>query len=107
MRFGIFQPYRLIVRCYLWAAWVVVVLLVITIGSRSPVPNHPVGLLLLGLGCAGSGGLAALTLFSPAVWQRLIEADVDLREARTHLYGLVGLGVLGAVLISKAVGRLL
>ena len=107
MPFGIFKPYRLIVRCYLWAAWAVVALLVMTIGGRSPVPNPPVGLLLLGLGCAGSGGLAALTLFSSAVWQRLAEPDVDLREARAHFYGLVGLGVLGAVLISMALGRLL
>jgi len=105
--FGIFKPFRLAVRGFLWAGWVVIVLLVITIGSHSPVPNHPVGLLLLGLGCAGSGGLAALALFSPAGWQRLIEPELDLREARTHLYWLVGLGVLGAVLISMALGRLL
>jgi hypothetical protein len=107
MRFGIFKPFRLTVRCFLWAAWVIIALLVITIGSHSPVPNHPVGLLLLGLGCAGSGALAALTLFSSAAWQRLVEPDVDLRDTRAHLYGLVGLGLLGAMLVSMALGRLL
>ena len=107
MRYRIYQPYRLTVRCFLWAVWVVIVLLVITIGSRSPVDNHPVGLLLLGIGLAGSGVLAVLTLVRPAVWQRLVEPGVDVREARNHFYGLIGLGVLGAVLISIAVGRLL
>ncbi len=106
MRFGLYQPYRLTVRCVLWAAWVVIVLSVMTIGSQSPKSNHPVGLLLLGLGCAGSGMLSLLTLFRPAVWERLVDPNVDAREARTHLYGLSGLGVIGAILVTMALVRL-
>lgn len=104
----IYQPYRLPVRMALWISWMAVAIGVITVGSRSPEPNHPVGLLLLGLGLAGSGILAGLTLLLPGVWKRLVEPDVDVREARIHFYWIFGLGApIGLVMVWSAVSRLL
>jgi hypothetical protein len=92
----------------LWMAWMAVAIGVITVGSRSPEPNHPVGLLLLGLGLAGSGILAGLTLLIPGVWKRLVEPDFDVREARIHFYWLLGLGApIGVFMVWSAVNRLL
>jgi hypothetical protein len=102
----LFQPFRLPVRLSLWLAWAFIAVAVITVGSRSPVPNHPVGLLLLGLGLAGSGLLAVLALASATVWSRLIDPAFDARQARPHLYWVVGLGVVGAVMMGFALNRL-
>lgn len=106
MRPKLYQPYRLQVRLSLWLAWAMIALGVITVGSRSPVPNHPVGLLLLGLGLAGSGLLAVLTLAVPSLWSRLIDPEFEPRTARNHLYWVVGLGVVGLVMVGFAVNRL-
>ena len=106
MRPKLFQPFRLPVRLSIWLAWAVIAVSVITIGSQSPVPNHPVGLLLLGLGLAASGLLAVLTLVSPAFWDRLIDPEFEDRKARTHLYWVVGLGAVGAVMMGFALNRL-
>lgn len=107
MRPRLFQPYRLQVRLTLWMVWATLAVAIIWVGSQSPEPNHPVGLLLLGLGLAGSGALALLTLLSRFVWERLVDPDFDLREARTHFYWLLPLGLLGAVMIGSAVVRLI
>lgn len=106
MRPKLFQPFRLPVRLSIWLAWAFIAVSVITIGSRSPVPNHPVGLLLLGLGLAGSGLLAVLALAIPAFWSRLIDPEFEAGRARPHLYWIVGLGVVGAVMMGFAVDRL-
>jgi hypothetical protein len=104
----IYQPYRLPVRMTLWMAWMAVAIGVITIGSRSPEPNHPVGLLLLGLALAGSGLLAGLTLLLPGVWKSLVDPEFDAREARIHFYWLLGLcAPVGLVMVWSAVNRLL
>ena len=107
MRPKLFQPFRLPVRLSIWLAWAVIALGVITVGSQSPEPNHPVGLLLLGLGLAGSGALAVLALASAALWGRLIDPAFEARTARAHLYWVVGLGAVGAVLMGFALNRLL
>jgi hypothetical protein len=106
VRSKLFQPFRLPVRLSLWLAWALIAVSVIAVGSRSPVPNHPVGLLLLGLGLAVPGLLAVLTLASPAFWRRLIDPELEVRQARVHLYLLLGLGVAGAVMIGFALNRL-
>ena len=107
MRPKLYQPYRLQVRLSLWLAWAAIALGVITVGSRSLEPNHPVGLLLLGLGLAGSGLLSALALASTALWNRLVDPAFDVRAARSHLYWIVAFGVLGLVLMGSALSRLL
>jgi hypothetical protein len=103
----IYQPYRLPVRLTLWIVWAGVALAVITVGSQSPVPNHPVGLLLLGSGLAVTGLLSLLTLLSSTVWERLVDPEFDVREARTHFYWLLVLGPIGLVMIWSALNRLL
>jgi len=103
----LYQPYRLQVRLYLFLAWAAIALGVIIAGSRSLERNPPVGLLLLGLGLAGSGLLATLTLASAALWDRLVDPEFDVRTARIHLYWVVALGVLGAVMMGFALNRLL
>ncbi len=109
MRFGLFKPFNLTVRTVLCFAWVVIALSVIVVGSRNPEPNDPVGLLLLGMGLAGPGVLALLTLLSKPLWDRLVELDeeLDIRQARGRLQGLVGLGVVGFVMMGFALDRLL
>lgn len=107
MRPKLFQPFRLPVRLSIWLFWAIIALAVITVGSRSPVPNHPVGLLLLGLGLAGSGLLAVLTLASTALWNRLIEPEMEARAARVNLYWVAGLGAAGLVMMGSALSRLL
>ena len=103
----IYEPYRMPVRLTLWIAWAAVAVSVITVGSQSPLPNHPVGLLLLGLGLTATGVLSLLTLSSSAVWARLIDPEFDVRRARTHLFWLLGVGVAGLVMIGFALRRLL
>ena len=109
MRFGLFQPFNMTVRLVLWILWAGIALSVVVVGSRSPEPNEPVGLLLLGVGLAGPGVLALLTLLSKSLWGRLVELDeaLDIRQARGRLQGLVGLGVVGFVMIGFALDRLL
>jgi hypothetical protein len=107
MRFGIYQPFHPQVRIALWFMWVVITLGVIAVGSRSPQPNHPMGLLLLGLGLAGPAVLALSALLSQESWKRLIDPDSDAEKARPHLHGLVGLGLVGIVMIGSALERLL
>lgn len=108
MRFGLYQPFNLTVRISLLVLWVVIALLVIVIGNQSPEPNHPVGLLLLGLGLFGPGLLALLVLRSPALWDRLVEVgeEHDLQEARKRLLGIAGLGLIGVVMVGWALQRL-
>ena len=106
-RIRIYQPFKLPVRITLWALWALIAVGVITIGSRSAEGNHPVGLLLLGSGLAGSGILALLALLSSAFWERLVEPELDVRNVRIHFYVLVGLGLLGAVMMGFALNRLL
>lgn len=105
-RIRIYQPFKFPVRVTLWAVWALIAVGVITIGSRSPEPNHPLGLLLLGAGLASSGILAALALLSPALRERLVEPEFDARHARFHFYGLLVLGVVGLVMVGFAVNRL-
>jgi hypothetical protein len=105
-RIRIYQPFKLPIRFTLWAVWAIIAVVVITIGSRSAEGNHPVGLLLLGSGLAASGILALLPLLSSALWERLVEPEMDARNARIHFYVLVGLGVIGAVMVGAAVSRL-
>ncbi|HEX6902689.1 MAG TPA: hypothetical protein VF789_23425 [Thermoanaerobaculia bacterium] len=105
-RIRIYQPFKLPVRITLWTLWALIAVGVITVGSRSPEPNHPLGLLLLGAGLAGSGVLAALALVSPALRERLVEPEFDARNARFHFYGLLALGVVGLVMVGFAVNRL-
>lgn len=106
-RIRIYQPFKLPVRITLWALWALIAVGVITIGSRSPEPNHPVGLLLLGSGLAGSGILAVLPLLSSALWERLVDPEFDVGNARKHFYGLLALGVIGGVMVGLALARLL
>jgi asparagine N-glycosylation enzyme membrane subunit Stt3 len=107
MRFGIYQPFHLQIRIALWLLWAVITLGVIAAGSRSPQPNHPVGLLLLGLGLAGPAVLAMLTLLSQGFRERLIDPDSDVQTVRPHLHALVVLGLVGIVMIWSALERLL
>jgi hypothetical protein len=107
VRFGLYQPFNLQVRLVLWLLWAVIVLAVIGVGSRSPEPNHPVGLLLLGLGLVGPGALALLTLLSRDLWERLVDPEYDVQKARLHFHGLAGLGLVGLLLIGFALERLL
>lgn len=108
MRFGLFQPFNLTVRLVFWLLWAVIALSVIAVGSRSPQPNHPVGLLLLGLGLLGPGLLAFLTLLSSTLWERLVvlEEDQDLQDARLRVNFIVGLGLVGFLMSWSALERL-
>jgi hypothetical protein len=110
MRFSLYQPFNLTVRVALMLMWVVIALLVIAIGSRSPEPNHPIGLLLLGVGLAGPGLLALSTLVSSSMWDRLVDLEdleeQDDRKAKTRLYALIGLGLVGLVMLGFALDRL-
>ena len=106
-RIKIYQPFRLPIRITLWAVWAIIAVGVITVGSRSAEGNHPLGLLLLGSGLAGSGILALLALLSSTFWERLVEPEFDARSARTHFYVLLGLGLLGAVMMGFALHRLM
>lgn len=107
MRLGIYQPFKLQVHLALWLLWAAIALGVIAAGSRSEEPNHPVGLLLLGLGLAGPGGLALLALLSRDLWERLADPEYDARKARIHFRGLVALGLVGIVMMGSALSRLL
>ena len=109
MRFGLFQPFNLTVRLVFWLLWAAIALSVIAIGSRSPEPNHPIGLLLLGLGLLGPGLLAFLTLLSSSLWERLVvlEEEQDLRDAKIRINVLVGLGLVGFLMSWSALERLL
>lgn len=108
MRFGLFQPFNLTVRLVLWLLWAVIALSVIAVGSRNPQPNHPVGLLLLGLGLLGPGLLAFLALLSSTLWERLVdlEEDQDLQDARLRVNFIVGLGLVGFLMSWSALERL-
>jgi hypothetical protein len=108
MRFGLFQPFNLTVRLVLWLLWAAIALSVIAVGSRSPEPNHPVGLLLLGLGLLGPGVLAFLTLLSSSLWERLVvlEEEQDIRDAKIRINVLVGLGLVGFLMSWSALERL-
>lgn len=105
-RIRIYQPFKLPVRFTLWALWALIAVGVITIGSRSAEGNHPIGLLLLGGGLAVAGILALLPLLSTAFWERLVEPEINARNARIHFYVLVGLGVIGLVMVAAGVSRL-
>lgn len=108
MRFGLYQPFNLTVRLVLWLLWALIAVSVIAVGSRSPEPNHPVGLLLLGLGLFTPGLLALLTLLSSSLWERLMDLDEeqDLQDARRRAWGLVALGAVGLVMLGVALQRL-
>ena len=106
VRLGIYQPFNLQVNLALWLLWAVIALGVIAVGSQSEQSNHPVGLLLLGLGLAGPGVLALLALLSEALWNRLVDPEYDADKARSHFRGLVALGLAGAVMVGFAVSRL-
>ncbi|MES1245508.1 MAG: hypothetical protein ABUT39_28140 [Acidobacteriota bacterium] len=108
MRFGLYQPFNLTVRVALWVFWMAIALSVIAIGSRSPEPNHPAGLLLLGLGLFGPGLLSFLTLRSSSLWERLIDLgeEQDLQEARKRVKGLAVLGLAGLLMLGWALARL-
>lgn len=106
MRIGLYQPFNLQVNLALWLMWAAVALGVIAVGGRSEEPNHPLGLLLLGLGLAGPGVLALLALLSEALWNRLADPGYDAARARTHFRGLVALGLVGMVMVGFAVSRL-
>jgi hypothetical protein len=108
MRFGLYQPFNLTVRLVFWLLWALIALSVIAVGSRSPEPNHPVGLLLLGLGLFGPGLLAFLTLLSSSLWERLVvlEEEQDIRDAKIRLNALVALGLVGILMAWSALERL-
>jgi hypothetical protein len=108
MRFSLYQPFNLTVRTVLLVLWVVIALSVVAVGSRSPEPNHPVGLLLLGLGLFGPGLLAFLTLLSSSLWERLVDLqeELDIRGAKIRLNALVGLGLVGFLMLWSALERL-
>ena len=108
MRFSLYQPFNLTVRTVLLVLWVVIALSVVAVGSRSPEPNHPLGLLLLGLGLFGPGLLAFLTLLSSSLWERLVDLqeELDIRGARIRLNALVGLGLVGFLMLWSALERL-
>ncbi len=107
VRLGIYQPFKLQIHLALWLLWAAIALGVILAGSRSEESNHPVGLLLLGLGLAGPGGLALLPLLSRALWDRLADPEYDERKARNHFRALVALGLIGAIMMGSALSRLL
>jgi hypothetical protein len=104
---GIYQPFLLQVRIALGLLWAVIVMGVITVGSRSEQSNHPVGLLLLGLGLAGPAVLALSALLRQDLWERLIDPEMDVRKARIHLRVLAVLGLVGIFMIWFALQRLL
>jgi hypothetical protein len=108
MRFGLFQPFNLTVRLVFWLLWALIALSVIAVGSRSPEPNHPVGLLLLGLGLLGPGLLAFLTLLSSSLWERLVilDEEQDIRDAKIRINALVALGLVGFLMAWSALERL-
>jgi hypothetical protein len=103
----LYQPYRLSVRFALWLWWAAIALGVLYFGSRSSQPNHPAGLLLLGLGLAASGILALLTLASSVLWERLVDPEFDVRRARSRLYWMLGVGLIGIAMLWAALHRLL
>jgi hypothetical protein len=108
MRFGLYQPFNLTIRVALTLMWVMIALSVIAVGSRSPEPNHPIGLLLLGLGLFAPGLLALVTLLSRSLWERLVDLgeDQDVRRAKIRLNVLVGLGLAGFLMLWSALERL-
>lgn len=107
MRLGLFRPFNLQIHIALLVLWVVIGAGVIFIGSRSAEYNPPAGLLLLGVGLAGPGILAAMALLRPALWEHIVDPEYDARKARAHLAGLCVLGLGGALLIWSAMDRLL
>lgn len=107
MRLGLFRPFKPQINVALLVLWVVIGAGVIFLGSRSPQPNHPGGLLLLGLGLVGPGALALMALLSPALREQIVDPEYDARKSRVHLTGLSVLGLAGAFLMWSALGRLL
>ncbi len=107
MRFGLFQAFVPSVRMALLGTWAIIAVSVIAIGSRSPESNHPVGLLLLGLGLAGPGIFALAVRLSATLWSQVIEEGQEERDVRNRLYALMGLGLTGCGMIWSALNRLL
>lgn len=108
MRFGLFRPFNLQINVGLLLLWGAIALGVIALGSRSQQPNHPGGLLLLGVGLAGPGALSLMALLSPALWKQIVDPEYeDVPKARVHLIGLSVLGLAGVFMIWSAFERLL
>lgn len=107
MRLGLFRPFNLPIQTALLLLWVAIGAGVIFVGSRTPEYNPPAGLLLLGVGLAGPGILAAMALLRPALWEHIVNSDQDVRATRNHLAGLSVLGLGGVALVGYALVRLL
>ena len=107
MRLGLFKPFNLQIHMVLLLLWVAIGAGVIFVGSRTEEHNPPAGLLLLGVGLAGPGILAAMALLRPALWEHIVDPEQDARQARKHLAGLCVLGLAGVFLVWHALNRLL
>ena len=107
MRLGLFRPFNLQIQTALLLLWVAIGAGVIFVGSRTPEYNPPAGLLLLGVGLAGPGLLAAMALLRPALWEHIVASDQDAGAAKKHLAGLCALGLAGVLLVWYAANRLL
>ena len=107
MRLGLFKPFNLQIHVALLVLWVVIGAGVIFVGSRTEEYNPPAGLLLLGVGLAGPGILAAMALLRPSLWEHIVDPGQDVSQARKHLGGLCVLGLAGVFLVWSALDRLL
>ena len=107
MRLGLFRPFNLQIQLALLLLWIAIGAGVIFVGSRTEEHNPPAGLLLLGVGLAAPGILAAMALLRPSLREHIVDPDQDARKERNHLAGLCVLGLAGALLVWYALVRLL
>lgn len=106
VRVSIRLPYRLSVRYAVWLLWIVLVIAAMAVVGETSRNDHPLALFLFGLALAGTGTLAACTLCSPRVWERLVDSRFSVTQARIHLSWMIGLGLIGVALVLIALGQL-
>lgn len=108
MRLGLFRPFNLQIQVALLVLWFAIAAGVIFVGSRTEEHNPPAGLLLLGLGLAGPGILAAMALLRPALREHIVDPRQEAEpRTRAHLAALCVLGLAGAIMVGSALDRLL
>ena len=105
MRITIHQPYKLSVVCGLWALWGTIILAAMAIAGETSRTDHPLALLLLGLGLVGTGVLAGCALCSARIWERLVKPGISVTQARIDLSWRIGFGLIGIALVVIALGE--